>query len=93
MQPATLNAVKMNQSQIQPMTLLTDAHAALKADDIVRLRKLSMDERSALIESACQAAMLIQQSRKAAGLPRPESAPWPASTWEFLKRHAARVRH
>jgi hypothetical protein len=77
-------AAKMNE--------LAKAHAALKADDLVRLRSLSMRERSTLIESACKAAAIIQRSRMAAGLPPVEPAPWPASTWEFLKRHAARVR-
>ena len=74
------------------MNDVAGAHAALKADDLVRLRALSMEERSALIESACEAAAIIQRSRLAAGLPPVATAPWPASTWEFLKRHAARVR-
>ncbi|MGO8747400.1 MAG: hypothetical protein ACLQNE_15560 [Thermoguttaceae bacterium] len=77
-------AAKMNE--------LVGAHAALKADDLLRLRSLSMAQRSALLESACEAAAIIQRIRIAAGLPRTEPAPWPASTWEFLKRHAARVR-
>ncbi len=74
------------------MDALAKAHAALKADDLLHLQSLSMRERSALIESACEAAAVIQRSRIAAGLPPVAPAPWPASTWEFLKRHAARVR-
>jgi len=74
------------------MNKLVEAHAALKGGDLLRLRSLSMAQRGALIESACESAAIIQQSRKVAGLPPVEPAPWPASTWEFLKRHAARVR-
>jgi len=68
------------------------AHAAAHAGDIARLRGLSMRQRGELIESACEAAAEIQRSRLAAGLPAIQPAPWPASTWEFLRRHAARFR-
>jgi len=68
------------------------AHAAAKAGDLVRLRSLSMAERARLIQSACAAAALIRRSRLAAGLPPGEPDPWPASTWEFLRKHAAGVR-
>jgi hypothetical protein len=68
------------------------AHDAADAEETMRLRGLSPRERSALIESACEAAALIRRSRLAAGLPDVEPAPWPASTWDFLRRHAARVR-
>jgi len=82
----------MDSTQAAKMDGLAKAHAALKADDFLRLRSLSMAQRSALLESACEAAAIIERSRIAAGLPPVEPAPWPASTWEFLKRHAARVR-
>ena len=68
------------------------AHGAAEGEDIARLHRLSMSERSRLIESACEAAAVIYRSRVAAGLPDVEPAPWPASTWEFLRKHAARVR-
>jgi len=68
------------------------AHAAADAADMARLRSLSAAERGRLIESACEAATAIYRSRLAAGLPDVEPAPWPASTWEFLRKHAARVR-
>jgi hypothetical protein len=83
----------MKQEPAEAINDLAKAHADLKADDLLRLRALSMAERSALIESACAAAAAIQRSRIAAGFPRSEPAPWPASTWDFLKRHAARVRN
>ena len=68
------------------------AHAACDEEDIARLRALSMEERGKLIESACEAAAVIRRSRLAAGLPDAPPAPWPESTWEFLREHAARVR-
>ena len=60
--------------------------------DIARLRELSVRERSVLIELACESAAVMDRSRLAAGLPAVEPAPWPASTWEFFRKHAARVR-
>jgi hypothetical protein len=68
------------------------AHEAADVEEATRLRSLSLRERSALIESACEAAAVICRSRLAAGLPDVQPAPWPASTWDFLRRHAARVR-
>ncbi len=82
----------MESKDVAKLNGLAGAHAAIKADDLVRLRLLSMRERSTLIESACEAAAIIQRSRMVAGLPPVAPAPWPASTWEFSKRHAARVR-
>jgi hypothetical protein len=79
----------------QPATITdktTQAHAAADADDIARLRSLSEAERSRMIELACEAAAAIHRDRLAAGLGEAEPAPWPASTWEFLRKHAARVR-
>jgi hypothetical protein len=74
------------------MAQTIQAHGAADDADIARLRALSMQERSRLIESACESAAEVYRSRLAAGLPDVEPAPWPASTWEFLRKHAARVR-
>ena len=78
------------------MTILTQetviAHEAASAADIARLRGLSVRERSVLIELACESAAVIDDSRLAAGLPAVEPAPWPPLTWEFLRKHAARVQ-
>ena len=57
-----------------------------------RLRELSLEERGRMVHAACQAAAQLAASRRAAGLPDPVPAPWPASTHDFLKRHAAHVR-
>jgi hypothetical protein len=68
------------------------AHAAAHAQDIARLRAMSMAERGRLIEAACRAAAALARDHAAAGLPPVKPVPWPASTWEFLRKHAARVR-
>ena len=68
------------------------AHAAAEAEDIARLRSMSLDERRKLIEDVCEAAAIVYDSRLAGGLPDVKRDPWPASTWEFLRKHAARVR-
>ena len=68
------------------------AHEAADAADVARLRALSVRERGVLIEMACETAAVMNRSRLAAGLPAVEPAPWPPSTWEFLRKHAARVR-
>lgn len=60
--------------------------------DASRLRALSLRERSELIEAACEAAAVIYRSRLASGLPDVQPAPWPESTWQFFRKHAARVR-
>jgi hypothetical protein len=52
------------------------------------LRTLSLAERGELIASACRTASLIQQSRMEGGLPPARPAPWPASTWALLRKHA-----
>jgi hypothetical protein len=66
--------------------------AAAADRDTERLRTLNMHDRGILIESACEAAAAIDRSRLAAGLPAVEPAPWPPSTWEFFRKHTARVR-
>jgi hypothetical protein len=71
---------------------LIKAHGAASDLDAMQLRTLGPRERGILIESACEAAAAINRSRLATGLPPVEPAPWPPSTWEFLRKHAARVR-
>lgn len=68
------------------------AHAATDDAETMRLRTLSESERMQLLDAACLAAEEIERSRLSAGLPPTQPAPWPESTWEFLKRHAANVR-
>lgn len=66
----------------------TNPKAGLFEEDLAALRRLSLDERGRLIESACRTACEILESRRQCGLPDEQPAPWPASTVEFLKRHA-----
>jgi hypothetical protein len=74
------------------MAELVKAHGASSEQDVARLRAMSARERGLLIESACEAAALICRSRLAAGLGEVQPDPWPPSTWEFLKKHAAHAR-
>jgi hypothetical protein len=71
---------------------LVRLHAELDGAEIIRLRALTVQQRGALIVSACEAAAMIARSRRVSGLPDATPAPWPASTWAFLKEHAARAR-
>ena len=61
-------------------------------EEIEFLRSLSLDERGRMIASACRAAAKIARSRLENGLPPIVSAPWPVSTWEFLKKNAPNAR-
>jgi hypothetical protein len=63
-----------------------------KAQNIERLRQLSLEQRGRMIEAACRDAALIQASRIRQGLRTGEPAPWPSSTWEFLRKHAPNGR-
>jgi hypothetical protein len=71
---------------------LVKAVEAAAEREIARLGGLSLHERGLLLASACEAAAQIERSRLAAGLPPSRPAPWPPSTWEFLKKHAARFQ-
>ena len=82
----------MAQQSVNSMAEAIQAHGAADDAEMARLRAMTMRERSRLIESACETAAAIYRSRLAAGLPEVVPDPWPASTWEFLRKHAARVR-
>jgi hypothetical protein len=71
---------------------VVEAHARADAAEFARLQTLNLHERAKILEAACEAAMDIERSRLAGGLPKSEPAPWPESTWEFLHRHASHVR-
>ena len=74
------------------MDRAVEAHAVASDQDAARLRTLDPHQRGVMIELACEAAAMINQSRLAAGLPPVEPAPWPPSTLEFFREHAAHVR-
>jgi hypothetical protein len=56
------------------------------------LRALTLEQRGEMIAAACRTAMKIEQARIQSGLPPTTPASWPASTLEFLKKHARRCR-
>jgi hypothetical protein len=60
----------------------------LDADEISRLRSLTLEERGEMILSACRSAALIEQGRIESGLGPSQPLPWPRSTLAFLKKHA-----
>ena len=49
-------------------------------------------ERGELLVSLFRAAMEIEQSKIASGLPASEPAPWPQSTWEFQRKWTQHAR-
>jgi hypothetical protein len=66
--------------------------AEQKAQEIERLRGLSLKERGEMVVAACQAAAAIHAGRLKSGLPPATPAPWPASTLEFLRKHALNAK-
>jgi hypothetical protein len=75
-----------------PIDRMTQAQQDANEREFQRLRELSLEERGQMLQAACRAVAQIAAHRRAAGLPDPLPAPWPASTLDFLKRHAAHVR-
>jgi len=78
MNPRTLEAIR---AQVQ-------GQERLNREDISYLRGLTTKQRGELVAAACKTAAAIRRSRLEAGLDDIEPAPWPASTWEFMRRHA-----
>jgi hypothetical protein len=71
---------------------MNDSIAAIKALELHSALPQTLEERSRRLSLACRGALSIALSRRQAGLPDPTPAPWPASTWEFLARHARQAR-
>ena len=61
------------------------------AAQLACLQGLSLEEHGEMLDAACRAAAELAAVRRAAGFLDPEPAPWPASTLEFLRRHAQHV--
>jgi len=55
-------------------------------------RPLTTRERSERFVLVCRDAASLEASRRAAGLPEPDPAPWPESTWRFLAEQTHRAR-
>jgi hypothetical protein len=75
----------------QPLFDIARGEREQEAAEIERLRGLSDRERGEMILAVCRAAAEIHAGRLKSGLPPATPAPWPASTWELLRRHAADV--
>jgi hypothetical protein len=68
----------------EPIDVLESAEAEMRA--------ASAETRGRMVARAVRAAAIVDRSRREAGLPEPVREPWPASTREFLERHAAVAR-
>lgn len=79
-------------SDVEKIMRQIRAHEETHAEDLKRLRTLSMEQRAAMFEEACKLAAAIVESRREAGFPPPAPAAWPQSTIDFLKRHAPHAR-
>ncbi len=51
---------------------------------------LTLQQRAEQFELVCRDAVALEVSRRRSGLPEPQPAPWPESTWQFL---AEQTRH
>ena len=60
--------------------------------ELERLRGLSDRERGEMILAVCRAAAEIHAGRVKSGLPPATPTPWPASTWEILRKAAANAQ-
>jgi hypothetical protein len=69
-----------------------DAAIAVKRQEAISVRDLTLDERGELLAAVCRDAALLERSKIESGLPPSVPAPWPASTWEFLRKAAAHFR-
>ena len=67
-------------------------HPEHEPTDVDWLRSLTDVQRGRMIAAACRTAAAIHAGRLRSGLPPATPAPWPESTWEFLRKHAAAKR-
>jgi hypothetical protein len=58
-----------------------------------RLGSPSMKQRGEMLDAASELAAELETARRKAGLPPSQPAPWPDSTWEFLRKHAAKFHN
>jgi hypothetical protein len=79
-------------SDVEKIIRQIRAHEQAHAEELKRLRTLSMEERSAMLVACCRGAVAIMKSRAEAGLPPRKPTPWPDTTWELFRRHAPNAR-
>ncbi|WP_442483929.1 hypothetical protein [Aeoliella sp. SH292] len=66
-----------------------DAHQfAIEAKRAAFTLPDDLHERARRLKLACAGAAAIERGKRSAGLASSQPAPWPASTWEFLAKHA-----
>lgn len=58
-------------------------------DDIALWQSRSPEDRSLAFVELCNEAASIEASKRQMGLPSIPPEPWPLSTWDHLRRHAA----
>ena len=63
------------------------------AAEQTEFRSLSLADRGRLLEAVCAATMDVLMARQQMGIPMPEPEPWPASTQEFMRKHAPNGRN
>lgn len=80
------------ESDADQMQQCVESHEAADRADARVAMKLTLEQRGAMLMSACRSAAAILRSRRAAGLPADQPAPWPESTWQFLKTQAQNAR-
>lgn len=73
-------------------TIDVEAISAFDREHLDRLPAMSMREKGDLLIKACRSAAQIEASRIQMGLPPTQPAPWPESTWKYLRECARRVR-
>lgn len=71
---------------------IAKGEATQEEETVQRIRALSDRERGEMVAAVCRAAAKIHAGRIASGLPPSQPTPWPASTWELLKRLIANAR-
>ncbi|MEQ8211924.1 MAG: hypothetical protein RH917_19155 [Lacipirellulaceae bacterium] len=52
---------------------------------------LTVAQRSRRLVQVCRTAAQQLADRRASGMPDPEPAPWPQSTWDYLKSQVGHV--
>jgi hypothetical protein len=82
--------MKKATSQIRDQMIIAEHEQT--ALEFERLRGLTDRERGEMILSACRSAAMIHAGRLKSGLLPATPDPWPASTWEFLRKHAPNAK-
>lgn len=75
----------------RPIDEVMEAIERIKMQEVHELPE-SMEERDRLLKSVCRTAAQIEASKIAAGMSPSEPAPWPESTWEFMRFHARKFQ-